>query len=476
MKKSSAAILSISLLAIASVAAYGVFTINSAITPAKPAQEVQVTNYSAEIDTLKPQISSLSNNITSLGTVKTDISDIKGKLSDLETKINQAQQDATTPQKPVMVLDKYSYYQGDTIHITASGLDPQKVVQIQLINNYGFAVIQKNASADYAGMASSDMQISDAMTPGNFQVRLLTASQTVSIPITIMSLNYSGSVTLSGLSYLFTAHTDKTIYQTNDIIKVSGIGAPNTSVTGVLTSPSGRTILSNTTIQPDGTFDLFYADSQPFETGNWHVTLHNQGLDRVLYLSITSSSLNALTAESSKSIYQAGDLIWITGAGVPYSSVDAVLTSPSGIAYDTTVTTSSSGSYIVSFATSSGYETGNWYVTLTNQGQSRQVSIFLESSSSSSDSNAFTAQTDKTIYNKGDQIKISGSGKPYTAVRAIMTSPSGKTYDAAVSTGLTGSYGITYSTLPTYETGNWYITLTNQFMSHVVSIYLQSTG
>ena len=149
MKKSSIAVLSISLLAIASVAAYGVFTIDSSFMPAKPTQQVQVTNYSAEIDTLKPQISSLSNNITSLGTVKTDISDIKGKLSDLETKINQAQQDTVTPQKPVLVLDKYSYYQGDTIHITASGLDPQKVVQLQLINNYGFAVIQKDASADY---------------------------------------------------------------------------------------------------------------------------------------------------------------------------------------------------------------------------------------------------------------------------------------------------------------------------------------
>src|SRR5579885_3841546 len=133
MKKSSAAILSISLLAIASVVAYGVFTINSAITPAKPAQEVQVTNYSAEIDTLKPQISSLSNNITSLGTVKSDISDIKGKLSDLETKINQAQQDATTPQKPVMVLDRSSYYQGDTIHISAAGLDAQTTVTMQII-------------------------------------------------------------------------------------------------------------------------------------------------------------------------------------------------------------------------------------------------------------------------------------------------------------------------------------------------------
>ncbi|MDC8453728.1 MAG: hypothetical protein LV477_12570, partial [Candidatus Nitrosotalea sp.] len=233
------------------------------------------------------------------------------------------------------------------------------------------------------------------------------------------------------------------------------------------------------TIKPDGTYDLFYKDSPPFETGSWYITLHNQGFERIVYFTVVSNlpaNPYVFTAQALSSIYQVGNLIGVSGTAQPFTTVDAVLTSPSGIAYDTAVTTSSSGSYIVSFATAHGYETGNWYVTLTNQGQSRQVSIFLESSSSSSDSNAFTAQTDKTIYKKGDQIKISGSGKPYTAVRAMMTSPSGKTFDTAVSTGLTGSYDISYSTSSAYETGNWYITLTNQFMSRVVSIYLEPAG
>jgi hypothetical protein len=38
---------------------------------------------------------------------------------------------------------------------------------------------------------------------------------------------------------------------------------------------------------------------------------------------------------------------------------------------------------------------------------------------------------------------------------------------------LDGSYSITYPTSSTYETGNWYISLTNQFMAQVVSIFLE---
>ena len=155
MKKSVTVAMSISLLVIASAAAYGVFTIDSVMT-AKPNQQVQVTNYSAEIDTLKPQINSLSNNITSLGAVKSDITDIKGKLTDLETKLSQAQQDALASQKPAITLDRSSYFQGDTIHITAIGVDPQTPVNIQLVDSSGFVAMHRDTSADYNGKISFD--------------------------------------------------------------------------------------------------------------------------------------------------------------------------------------------------------------------------------------------------------------------------------------------------------------------------------
>ena len=468
MQKSIAAALTISLIAIASVAAYGAYSINSGIF-VKPTQEVQVSNYSAEIDTLKPQISSLNNNITSLGNVKSDISDIKGKLSDLETKINQAQQEAIASQKPVMILDRSSYYQGDTIHISAAGLDAQTTVTMQIIDSTGFAIQHRDTSSDSSGKMTFDFPLSLTVAPGTYTVRIIEGQTTISQPISILS----SGITYSSL-YQFTAHTDKGVYLAGDIIGVSGVGAPNTSVTGTITSPSGRTLMSHTTVQTDGTYTLLYADSSPFETGNWYITLSNQGFQRVVYFSVVANPpiSYAFTAQAGSNIYMVGNLIGVTGSAQPSTVVDAVLTSPSGLTFEDRTTSSSSGSYVVTFSTSQGYETGNWFITLTNQGQSRQVSIFLESSSSAS-SGTFTAQTDKTIYVKGDQIQISGTAQTFTNVSSQLTSPSGVRYNGAAMTNFDGSYNITYLTSSSFETGNWHVTLHSGALTQVLSIFLE---
>jgi len=209
--------------------------------------------------------------------------------------------------------------------------------------------------------------------------------------------------------------------------------------------------------------------------------LNNQGVTKSLYLTIitpviTSSGIwYPFTAQTSYSIYGAGDQIAVSGAGAPYTTVNAVLTSPSGITYGSTSTTSSDGSYNLSYFTSQSSERGYWTINLNNQGQTRDISIYVgePGSTSNTSSSTFTAQTDKTIYKKGNTITISGTGKPYTAVKASLTSPSGITYDAAVTTHLDGSYVISYTTSYVYETGNWYITVTNWSLTKVISIYLE---
>ncbi len=471
MKKSTSAVLSIALLAIASVSAYGILTINAGI-PVKPNQEIQVSNYSAEINTLKPQISSLSNNITSLGTVKNDISDIKGKLSDLETKINQAQQESLASQKPVMILDGSSYFQGDVIHITAAGLDPQTTVTMQIVDSSGLVIMHRDTTSDSVGKVSFDFPLSFTISSGNHEVRIIEGQKTVSQPIIILS----SGVTYSSL-YQFTAQTSKGVYQAGDIFEFLGTGVPDTTVSSTLTSPSGRTLMFNTTVQSDGTYDVFYTDSQPFETGTWYITLKNQGIERIVYFTVTlnpSIPPSLFTAHAFSNVYQVGNLIGVTGVAQPFTNVDAVLTSPSGLTYAATVSTTSSGSYMVSFTTTYGYEVGNWHVTLTNQGQTRQVTIFLESTILSSGSDTFTAQTDKTIYVKGEQIKISGSAQSFSDITSVLTSPSGNTYNGAARSNFDGSYNITYLTSADFETGNWHVTLHNGALTQVISIFLES--
>jgi hypothetical protein len=478
MKKAVGVSIGILAFVIAGAAVYGIFTLNETIQ-AKPNQ-IQVSNYSSEIGSLKPQINSINNNISSLNALTGDISDIKGKLSDLESKISQTQQASV----PAVTLGRSIYLQGDNAYITATGLDPQEAAQIQLLDSNGFVVIQEQGTPDSAGRLTIGLPIPSTVAPGNFQIKIISGQQTASQPIMIVSSTQSsGSVILSG-SYPFYAQTDQTVYLPSDTIKVFGTGVPNTTITGTLTGPSERTYTSNTTIRNDGTFVIFYSDSRTFDTGYWHVTLNNQGTTKILYLRIIPTIISSsgiwypFTAQTNYSIYQAGDQITVSGSGAPYTTVNSVLTSPSGLTYASTTTTSSDGSYGLSYFTSQSSERGYWTVNLTNQGQTRMVSIYVgePGSTSSGSSSTFTAQTDKTVYKQGDPIIISGTGKPYTAVKATLTSPSGTSYDTAVTAHLDGSYVISYTTSPSYETGNWYISITNWSLTKVISIYLEPMG
>jgi hypothetical protein len=476
MKKAVGAALGILAFVIAGAAVYGVFSLNEAIQ-AKPDQ-VQVSNYSAEIGSLKPQINSINNNISSLNALKGDITDIRGKLSDLESKISQAQ--SSEPGKPVLVLGRSIYLQGDNVYLAAAGLDPQQAVQIQLIDNNGFVIIQEQTKPDSSGKMTIGLQLPSTLTAGNYQIKIISGQQTTLQPI--MITQSQSSVLLTG-SYPFSAQTDQTVYLPSDTIKVTGTGIPNTTITGILTGPSGKTYTSNTTIRDDGTFAIFYSDSRTFQTGYWHVTLNNQGLNKALYFRIISPIINTsgiwypFTAQSSYSIYQAGDQITITGVGAPYTTVTADFASPSGITYTSSTSTSSDGSYRLHYITTSSSEIGYWNINLANQQQTRYVSIYLgESVSSSSSSSTFTAQTDRTVYKQGDTITISGTGKSYTAIKATLTSPSGISYENAVTAHLDGSYSLSFDTTPSYETGNWYLSITNWSLTKVLSIYLEPMG
>ena len=471
MKKTAGVTLGILAFVMTGAVVYGIFTLNETIQ-AKPNQ-IQVSNYSAQIGSLQPQINSISNNVSSLNNLKGDISDIRGKLTDLESKISQAEQ-ASVPGKPVIVSGKSGYFPGDMLYVVAVGFEAQKAVQIQLLDNNGFVVIQEQTKSDTAGRVAYNLQLPNSLVPGSFQIKLISGQLIVSQPIAIISSS-PVSVSSYGISYLFTAQTDKSVYLTGEQVEIYGIGVPNTTVTAILTSPSGATTTAVTTVQSYGTYIMFFTDSPPFETGVWSIKVKNQGLERTIYVIVQSGNYNpsTFTAQPSSIVYQAGDIISISGTGLPNTSVQGVLTSPSGLTFTASTTTRSDGTYTLSYFVSSSYEKGNWYITLSNQGQTRQVYIFIGPVSSSGGSFSFTAQTDKTIYKKGSLIKISGTGPPYASVITSLTSPSGKTYNGAATINFDGSYNISYSALPSFDTGNWHITLTEGVQVKVISIFLE---
>ncbi len=370
-----------------SAAVYGILTINTQIQ-AKP-EQAKIPDYTAELDSLKSQvdsinsqIGSMSTSLATLDTLKNNIADINGKLTDIQTKEAAAQQQPAPTSTPVtslaLVLDKSSYLQTDTIKITAIGANPQKTVDVELLDSTGFVVMHKTTWSDSSGKVSYQMQLTTALPAGDYQIQIISDQQTSIQPLTITAA--STTTTTTSTTTAFTAQTDKSTYNDGDFIQVLGAGQAGTSITGVLTSPTGKTYSTATTIQSDGSFVMFFSPSQPYETGTWSIVVTNLGQSKSLTIYVGNSSGSyTFTAQTDKAVYNKGDLVQISGTGQPNTTVSAVFTSQSGQTYTTSTTANSDGTYHLFFSISQSYETGNWLVSITNLSQSKTISIYIQS-------------------------------------------------------------------------------------------------
>lgn len=371
-------------LLVTSGAVYGILTINTQIQ-AKP-EQLKIPDYTSELDLLKSQVDSIntqvgsmSNTLASLDMLKNNVADINNKLTDLESKTTTVSQpvSSTTTVSLAVVLDKSSYLQTDTVQITAVGANPQKTVQIELLDNTGFVVLHKTIWSDSSGKVSYQMQLSTALPVGNYQVQVISDQQTGSQSIKIVAANTNTTTTSSGS---FTAQTDKSIYNNGDFIQVMGSGQAGTSINGVLTSPTGKTYSTATTIQTDGSYVMFFSPTQPYEVGNWSISITNLGQTKTLtiYVGTGTSSSTTLTAQTDNSVYHKGANIQVSGTGQPNTTISGTLTSPSGITHPQTITVNSDGTYSMIFSTSTSYETGTWSVIVTNNSQTKTLTLLME--------------------------------------------------------------------------------------------------
>ncbi|TLX83779.1 MAG: hypothetical protein E6K98_04265 [Thaumarchaeota archaeon] len=384
-KESITIIVGVLTLLAASAAVYEILTVNTQIQ-AKP-EQTKVPDYSNDLNSLKTQIgslnsqiSSIDNNLSTLDTLKNSMTDVRAKLTDLQNNNNQVQQVATSTAQLTVVLDKSTYLPGATIKITAVGAEPLKVVQIQLLDSNEFIVTSSRTWADSTGRVSYDLQLSGSLLPGNYQLRLISGQQTDSQPVIIGSIGTSQYPTSIG-SYPFTVQTDKAIYRTGDLIQVSGTGYPNTSVTGVMTSLSGNTYSAASTVQPDGSYTLFFLTSGSYEIGTSRITVNNLGQTRMLSIYVESGSSTGsypFTAQIDKSTYTRGELIRVSGIGYPNTSVIGVMKGPTGNTYTVSTTVQSDGSYAMYYQTLQSYPTGTWRITMTNLQQSNVVYFLMQ--------------------------------------------------------------------------------------------------
>lgn len=191
----------------------------------------------------------------------------------------------------------------------------------------------------------------------------------------------------------------------------------------------------------------------------------------------------SLTLFLDKSSYLQSDTIKIVavGADVQKTSQIQLLDNTGFVVLHKDVWSDSAGRISYDLQLSSALPLGNYKVQIISDQKTDVQAITIISSgttttTSSTGSQPFTAQTDKAVYNTGDLIQVSGTGQPGTTLTGVMSSPTGKTYSTTTQIQSDGTYVIFLSTSQPYETGTWHITLTNLVQTKSISITIGSGG
>ncbi len=369
-------------LLVASAAVYGIFVNNQ--IQAKPEQNTTAPDYSSQLDSIKSQMTSLNSQINSISSSLTALDTLKNNVADIQTKLNDIEDKGTLTQQPTptvsltVVLDKSAYALGDTMKITAVGATPLKSAQIELLDNSGFVIIHRDTLVDSSGKIAYDLSLSNSLSPGSYRVQVVSDQQTQSQLITIGTASTTQNNPSTG-STTFTAQTDKSSYQQGDLVQVIGTGTVGSAVTATMSSPTGKTYTSAVTIQGNGNYAMIFSLSSTDENGTWNITVTNLGQSKSLSISVGGTTgSNTLTAQADNSVYQRGDIVSITGTGTANTSITGVMTGPSGTTHNTSTTIQSNGSYVMRFSTTSTDPIGNWQITITNSGQSKTLSVYIQ--------------------------------------------------------------------------------------------------
>ncbi len=262
--------------------------------------------------------------------------------------------------------------------ITAVGATPLKSAQIELLDNSGFVIIHRDTLVDSSGKIAYDLSLSNSLSPGSYRVQVVSDQQTQSQLITIGTASTTQNNPSTG-STTFTAQTDKSSYQQGDLVQVIGTGTVGSAVTATMSSPTGKTYTSAVTIQGNGNYAMIFSLSSTDENGTWNITVTNLGQSKSLSISVGGTTgSNTLTAQADNSVYQRGDIVSITGTGTANTSITGVMTGPSGTTHNTSTTIQSNGSYVMRFSTTSTDPIGNWQITITNSGQSKTLSVYIQ--------------------------------------------------------------------------------------------------
>jgi uncharacterized protein YfaS (alpha-2-macroglobulin family) len=182
--------------------------------------------------------------------------------------------------------------------------------------------------------------------------------------------------------------------------------------------------------------------------------------------SSSSSTIAGLTISVDRNQYARGDTVLISGRTDPNAFIDLDLFDSSNVQVIRTSTKSdANGNYLLQYTIPSNAATGNYEVKGTVGSKQTSVKFSVVSSTStstpstSSAAGSLTITTDKTSYQRGDLVRITGKAPANSKVTITAEPPFGDKLLMTPTATDTGNYITLLSIDNSASTGTWKLTV-----------------
>lgn len=278
----------------------------------------------------------------------------------------------TVPTVPAASLtvrtDKNEYSGGDIVRISGTGIANSRV--IVTITPPSGDTYQLTDEADSSGNYDVLFFTRSTDRTGEWKVSARQDGNT-STAQTTFKLRGFGSSSSSTL----TVRTDRDTYSSGDIVKIFGKATPNIRVTVTVESPDNIRHVLTDNADSNGDYEVNFRTTSGDRVGTWNVKAEQDGNTVTTTFQLRISATGGLTLATSKSAYDRGETVKVTGIGLPNKKVTVVFEAPSGTKTTLTDTADANGNYDVDFRTTQSDENGDWKLSATQEGNSATASV-----------------------------------------------------------------------------------------------------
>ena len=397
-----------------------------------------------EISNLQEWVENIDLRIDRLSSLSQDISELRNEIASLQ--VSPESQSLTAS------LDRSQYRVGDSLIVNGVGM-PNRSVGISLLDS-NTAVSEGSTMTDSSGKFAFTMQLSNLSDGDNYVIKVIQEGKVVEKPFT-----------LSPKSQSLTASLDRSQYRVGDSLIVNGVGMPNRSV-GISLLDSNTAVSEGSTMtDSSGKFAFTMQLSNLSDGDNYVIKVIQEGkvVEKPFTLSPRLIQTGDFILETDNVEYEKGEKVLLSGITDPNVWIDLDIYDSNNVQIIRTSTLSDgSGRYSLEYTISSTAVVGDYLAnaSVNDKQVSVKFAIVLTSTSSSSSSSSnLTIETDRSIYNRGDFVIVTGKGSPNGKVTILVEPQTGDDILLGVNTDGSGNYRTIFATKQDAFRGEWEITV-----------------